>query len=310
MRYSVMVAGQEDVTWPQWLALAQTCEDAGIEALFRSDHYQSVQGDVERGSLDAWATLAALATRTTTLRLGTLVSPTTFRHPSVLAKCAVTADHISSGRVELGIGAGWHAPEHDAYGFPFPDPATRYAVFEEQVEIVRRQLDGETFDFDGAHYRLDGCQARPVPIQARLPVIVAGRGRRRGARLGALHADEYNTAFVGPREAEQRKVNVERACREVGRSTLPFSVMTGCILGKDKQAVRDRAALFMQRSAQSGSVDDWLDQHRATWVIGTLTEAKRQVEGYRRAGVSRLHLRHQLHDDLDMVGLLGELAAG
>src|SRR5581483_12054287 len=119
MRVCLMIEGQEDVTWDQWLALARACEEHGYEGLFRSDHYLSVEGRRERGSLDAWTTLAGLAAVTSRIRLGTLVSPATFRHPSVLAKAAVAVDHISGGRVELGLGAGWNEPEHRAYGFPF-----------------------------------------------------------------------------------------------------------------------------------------------------------------------------------------------
>src|SRR6201990_383877 len=113
-----MIEGQEDVAWPDWVALAHACERLGFDALFRSDHYLSVGGRTDRGSLDAWGTISGLAAITTTLRLGTLVSPATFRHPSVLAKAVVTADHISSGRVELGIGTGWLEGEHVAYGLP------------------------------------------------------------------------------------------------------------------------------------------------------------------------------------------------
>ena len=118
-----MIEGQEDVTWEDWVALADTCERCGIEALFRSDHYLSVLNPPtqagERGALDAWGTLNALAARTTSLRLGTMVSPTSFRHPSVLAKLVVTADHVSNGRIELGMGTGWSEIEHTAMGFPF-----------------------------------------------------------------------------------------------------------------------------------------------------------------------------------------------
>src|SRR5881409_3649188 len=119
MRVCLMVEGQEDVTWDDWVAIAGACERAGLEGLFRSDHYASVLGRPERGSLDAWATLSALAARTERIRLGSLVSPATFRHPSVLARNAVTVDHVSNGRVELGIGGGWHEQEHRRHGFEF-----------------------------------------------------------------------------------------------------------------------------------------------------------------------------------------------
>ncbi|HEX5927111.1 MAG TPA: LLM class flavin-dependent oxidoreductase [Baekduia sp.] len=141
MRIALMIEGQEDVTWEDWVALAETCETSGIEALFRSDHYLSVSGRHERGALDAWGTINALAARTSTLRLGTMVSPTSFRHPSVLGKLATTADHVSGGRIELGLGTGWSEVEHTAYGFPFLSMAERMDVFEEQtVELIGREL--------------------------------------------------------------------------------------------------------------------------------------------------------------------------
>jgi alkanesulfonate monooxygenase SsuD/methylene tetrahydromethanopterin reductase-like flavin-dependent oxidoreductase (luciferase family) len=155
MRVCLMIEGQESVTWDEWLQLAKACEDSPIDALFRSDHYQSVMGQTDRSSLDAWATICGLAASTSTLRLGTLVSPVTFRHPSVLAKSFVTADHISGGgRIELGMGSGWLEAEHEAYGFPFPPTGERVKMFEEQIEIVRRQWDEEPFDFEGEHYRI------------------------------------------------------------------------------------------------------------------------------------------------------------
>jgi len=132
MRICLMIEGQEDVTWEQWLALAGACEEHGLEGLFRSDHYMSVMGRRGRGSLDAWATLAGLAARTSRIRLGTMVSPVTFRHPSVLAKMVVTVDHISGGRAELGMGAGWHQDEHTAYGFDLPPSDQRMSLLAEQ----------------------------------------------------------------------------------------------------------------------------------------------------------------------------------
>src|SRR5215204_41976 len=121
MRVCLMIEGQEGVTWEQWHTLGREVEDSGLEGLFRSDHYAGLMGDETRGSLDAWTQIAALGALTSRIRLGTLVSPITFRHPALLAKAVATADHVSGGRVELGIGAGWNAREHAAHGFPFPD---------------------------------------------------------------------------------------------------------------------------------------------------------------------------------------------
>src|SRR5947199_10129198 len=145
MRFAVMIEGQEDVTWEDWLDLARTCERLGFETLFRSDHYLSVMGARTRGALDAWATVCGLAAATSTVRLGTLVSPATFRHPSVLAKMVVSADHVSGGRVELGMGTGWLEAEHRAYGFEFPPLGRRMEMLAEQLEIVTRSWAAEPF---------------------------------------------------------------------------------------------------------------------------------------------------------------------
>src|SRR5215210_75322 len=155
MDLCVMIEGQEGVTWPQWQAIAAACEEHGVGSLFRSDHYLPLDGDEERPALDAWGTICALAATTTTLRLGTLVSPATFRHPAVVAKLAVTADQISGGRVSLGLGAGWHEREHEAFGFAFGSTRERMDVFAEQLAVVRRlwAADGAV-RFDGARYRV------------------------------------------------------------------------------------------------------------------------------------------------------------
>src|SRR5947199_6685573 len=152
MRVALMIEGQEGVTWPQWCALADACEEHGVETLFRSDHYVS-QGDEDANvAHDAWTTIAALAARTTTLRFGTLVSPVTFRPPAVLANAAATADHVSGGRIELGLGAGWMEREHRAYDFPFPEMSVRLEMFAEQLEIVHRLWTRSRIGFHGAPY--------------------------------------------------------------------------------------------------------------------------------------------------------------
>jgi alkanesulfonate monooxygenase SsuD/methylene tetrahydromethanopterin reductase-like flavin-dependent oxidoreductase (luciferase family) len=188
MRIALMIEGQEDVTWEDWVSLADTCEETGIEALFRSDHYLSVMGEGERSALDAWATINALAARTRTLRLGTMVSPASFRHPSELAKVVTTADHVSGGRVELGMGTGWSEVEHTAYGFSFRPMGERMDVLAEQLEIVHDGHWGAApFSFTGKHYTLKDLDARPKPVQRpHPPLIMGGMAGPRAARLARV----------------------------------------------------------------------------------------------------------------------------
>ena len=313
MRICLMVEGQEDVTWPEWVALATACEDAGLDGLFRSDHYFTVQGRPERGALDAWATIAALAVVTERIQLGTLVSPATFRHPSVLAKMVVTADHVSGGRVELGIGAGWHEPEHVAFGFPFPSPATRLDMLAEQIEVVRRSWAPAPFDFHGRHYQLDACDPRPKPLRQPHPnLIVGGSGGRRSIALAARWADEYNTVFASPEVCRERRQKVDDAWQAAGRdpAAATFSVMTGCVIGADEADLHQRTRRTMDRHhADDTTEQEWLAEKRPEWVVGTVAEAVDQLRQLELAGVQRVMLQHQTNDDVAMVHLLGEVQA-
>ena len=306
MELCVMIEGQEDVAWPEWQALAAACEEHGVPALFRSDHYLPLGGHHERAVLDAWATVCALASTTTRLRLGTLVSPATFRHPSVLAKVAASADQISDGRIELGLGAGWHAGEHAAYGMPFAETKARMDVFAEQLEVVRGLWGAGEFAFSGAHYELAGVDALPKPVQDPMPLIVGGSGGPRSARLAARFASEYNTPFPTLDDVRERKGAVTDAWYAEGRDpgTLRFSVMTGAVLGRDAGDVRDRAERLGAKTDTPGFTPP------ESWISGTVDEAAAQLRALAGAGVDRVMLQLLLHDDLDQVALIGrELAA-
>jgi alkanesulfonate monooxygenase SsuD/methylene tetrahydromethanopterin reductase-like flavin-dependent oxidoreductase (luciferase family) len=288
MDLCLMIEGQEDVTWAGWVALARACEENGIGWLFRSDHYYSVDDRGERGALDAWATIAGLAAVTERLRFGTLVSPASFRHPSVLAKGVVTADHISGGRVELGMGTGWWEREHEAYGFE------------------------ERFSFSGRHYSLRDLDALPKPVQRpRPPLLIGGMAGPRSARLAARWADEYNTVYPTPDDVRSRRANVARACEEAGREPLRFSAMTGFVLGRDRGEVSDRARRLAEWQGEDArDVEGFLGGLPDAWIIGTVDEAAEQLRALADAGLDRVMLQHHLHDDLDAVALIGrDLAA-
>ena len=282
-----MVEGQEGVDWPQWLALGRAAEAAGLEGLFRSDHYRSIVRGEPAGSLDAWAVLAALAASTERIRLGTMVSPVTFRPASVLAKNVVTVDHVSNGRVELGIGAGWYEAEHETYGFPFGTTRTRLDELDRQLAEITRQF-------------ADADDIWPKPVQRpRPPIIVGGRARPRTVRAAIRFADEYNTVFPSVEEARERRRTLADAAREAGREPLCFSMMIGCVVGRDRSDTSERLAAWRALTGQDGSPG----------IAGTIDEVAEELRRYEAVGVERAMLQHLVHEDIEMVAVLGELAA-
>ena len=304
-----MIEGQEGVTWPQWRALAAACEEHGVPSLFRSDHYQNLDGQHrERGSLDAWGTIIALSALTTELRLGTMVTPTSFRHPSVLAKLVVTADHVSDGRIDIGLGAGWHQREHDAYGFPFLAAAERVDVLEEQLQILMGHWGQDEFSFTGEHYALVGLNAQPKPVQRpRPPLIMGGNAGPRSAALAARFADEYNTPFPSLEHIQRRKAAIDQACERAGREPIPFSIMAGAILGADAGEVEQRARRVAEATGQDPGA--LLRDPPPGWIVGTLEQAAEQLAPIREAGVSRVMCNQYVEPEVEQVARIGELAS-
>jgi len=281
-----MVEGQEGVSWPQWVALAQAAEQAGLEGMFRSDHYLGIVQGAVTGGLDAWATLSALGAVTERIRLGTLVSPVTFRHPSVLAKCVVTADHVSNGRVELGLGAGWYEAEHAAYRFVFPPVRERMDELDRQLEELARQLAADDI--------------QPKPVQRPRPrLIIGGSARPRTVRAAVQWADEYNTTFPTVEQARDRRRAVDDAARAAGREPLTFSMMTGCVVGRDRADVEERLRAWRNVTGRDGDPP----------LSGTVDELVERLRAYESVGVERAMLQHLDHEDVEMVAVLGELAS-
>jgi F420-dependent oxidoreductase-like protein len=312
MEVTLMIEGQEDVTWDDWVAIAEACERSGIGTLFRSDHYLSVEDRRERGSLDALTTLAGLAAITEKLRLGTMVSPATFRHPSVFAKSVVTIDQISGGRVEPGLGAGWWDREHEAYGFDLPELGPRMDAFEEQLEIITRQWKEGAFSFDGEHFKIEDLDAQPKPVQRpRPPFIVGGSGGPRSLRIAVQWADEYNTVFLGPEEMADLRAKLDAACEKHGRdpATLPLSVMTGWIVGETREEVVDRAARLGQWKDEGEDGEEFLDAQRDAVITGTVDEAVDQLRALHEAGCHRVMAQHLLHRDIESIELIGREVA-
>src|SRR5215217_7141183 len=278
-----MIEGQEGVTWEQWVALARAADAAGIEAMYRSDHYLAIaRAGRAGGSLDAWTTLAGLAAVTERIRLGTLVSPVTFRPAAVLAKSVVTVDHISNGRVDLGIGAGWYEAEHEVYGF-------RFLTAGERVALLRELL-----------------QTKPVQ-QPHPHLIVGGSGKGGTVEPAVRWANEYNTTGAGPGECRRRREALDRACESAGRdpASLPLSLMRTCIVGTDEADLRHHVARYVEIYRPGTSVDDLLEGTDEADLIGTVDEVAERLTAYERAGVSRVMLQHLVHEDLEMVEVIG-----
>jgi alkanesulfonate monooxygenase SsuD/methylene tetrahydromethanopterin reductase-like flavin-dependent oxidoreductase (luciferase family) len=299
MRVCLMIEGQEDVSWDDWLALADACERHGLEGLFRSDHYLGIVGGRAGAAHDAWATLAALAARTSRIRLGTLVSPVTFRHPAVLARMAVTADHVSNGRIEVGIGAGWYEAEHEAHGFAFPPIRERFDKLEADAEAIVRAWTEDD-------------RAQPKPVQRpHPPLIVGGSAKPRGARLAARFAQEYNTVFATAEDCRERRARLDEACRAVGRdpATLPLSLMTGVVVGRTPDEARERGRRLYEHVGGQGDLDNWLAERGEVSLIGTVDEVAARLRELEAAGVTRVMLQHLDHRDLETVAVIGaELA--
>jgi alkanesulfonate monooxygenase SsuD/methylene tetrahydromethanopterin reductase-like flavin-dependent oxidoreductase (luciferase family) len=288
MRVCLMIEGQEGVSWDDWVALARVCEESGLEGLFRSDHYLSVMVDGNRESLDAWATISALATLTDRIRLGTLVSPVTFRHAGEIAKVVATADRISGGRVELGLGAGWNEREHEAFGFAFPDLPERMNLLEQQLEHVTRQW----------------AKLPPAPAQRpRPPLLMGGAAGPRACRLAARYADEYNTAFATLEQCAERRARVAEACDRAGRAPLVFSLMTPCVVGQTAREVLDRVQRRLKITGRDDDPVAWLSGEDK--IAGTSEEVVARLRSYEAAGVERVFLQHLDHSDLDMIRLIG-----
>ncbi|MGW2093701.1 LLM class F420-dependent oxidoreductase [Promicromonospora sukumoe] len=289
---------QQGASYDDQLAVAQATERLGFSAFFRSDHYLAM-GDRDGlpGPTDSWVTLAGLARETSTVRLGTLVSSATFRHPGVLAIQVAQVDQMSGGRVELGLGTGWFAAEHAAYGIPFPDK--RFGILEEQLAVVTGLWStpvGETFSFSGEHYQITDSPALPKPAQAKIPVLVGGGGPRRTPALAARYGDEYNQSFPEISEIGPRIKVIEKALSDAGRE--PGSIVQSVAL---VAAVGQDEAEFTRRAAAIGREPAELREHG---IAGTVAEAVDRLKALEAEGVQRVYLQVLDLADLDHLDLI------
>ena len=307
--FRLMLEGQEGVTWQQWLAIARTCERLGFDALLTSDHYLSVVTTDEPGSNDAWTLLGALAASTERLRLGTMVSPVTFRLPAVLAKAATTVDRISGGRALLGMGAGWWDEEHRSHGIPFPPVPERFAMLEEQLEIVHGLWSEDVFSFEGRHYALEECRFLPRPVQRpHPPIALGGKGGPRLARLVARWADEFNRVGGTPQDVRVSIDRVSDAVDQAGRdpASVTMSFMTWVFVGRTDDEWRARVEQARRLDPTAGPFEAYLEDISRDCIAGTVEQAIERMNEYAAVGVQTFVLNHELFDDLDQIELLAE----
>ena len=300
----IFVEPQQGASYDTLLAVARRAEALGFGAFFRSDHYL-VMGDHDGlpGPTDAWVTLAGIARETDTIRLGTLVSPVTFRSPGLLAISVAQVDQMSGGRVELGLGAGWYEREHEAYGFDFPPTGRRFEMLADQLAIVQGLWStpvGETFSYRGSAHSVVDSPGLPKPVQQPVPVIVGGGGAVKTPALAARHAAEFNVGFRTVEFFGEQRARVQAACDEIGRTTpMLYSAALVTCVGRDE-------AEYSRRAAAIGREPDEL---RTNGAAGTVTEVAELIARWHAAGAERLYLQILDLDDLDHLDLIANEVA-
>ncbi len=286
MQLRIFVEPQFGATYADQLAMAQAAEAHGFDAFFRSDHFLTMGGDGLPGPTDSWVTLGAIARETQRIRLGTLMTSATFRHPGHLAMSVAQVDEMSGGRVELGFGAGWFLAEHKAYGFPFPEAiGERFDRFEEQLEVVAGLWGtpaGERYSFSGQHYELSDSPALPKPSQQPPPMIIGGMGAKRTPRLAATFAAEYNAPFADAGAAAAQYERVRAACETAGRDpdTIVMSHAITVFCEDDEDTARARAEAL-------GVPGPML----TTAAVGSPEQVAERLREYADAGATRSYLQ-------------------
>ncbi|MGC0366862.1 F420-dependent oxidoreductase-like protein [Rhodococcus sp. 27YEA15] len=302
MELRIFTEPQQGATYDQLLAVAQTAEKLGYGAFFRSDHYLAMNSDGLPGPSDAWITLAGIARETSTIRLGTLVTSATFRHPGPLAISVAQVDQMSGGRVDFGIGAGWYEEEHRAYGIPFPALRERFELLEETLDVVTglwRAPVGETVDYAGKHIRIENSPGLPKPHQAGgPPILIGGTGKKKTPALAAKFASEFNIPFKSAAETAEVFARVRAACVEISRNPDELIYSNALVLccGKNEAEIAKRAA----------AIGRDVDELRENGLAGTPAEVIDKIGTFADAGAQRLYLQTLDLTDLDHL----ELVAG
>ncbi|WP_199255176.1 LLM class F420-dependent oxidoreductase [Mycolicibacterium mengxianglii] len=303
MDFRVFVEPQQGASYADQLSVAKAAESLGYSAFFRSDHYVAMSGDGLPGPTDSWVTLAGLARETERIRLGTMVTSATFRHPGPLAISVAQVDEMSGGRVDLGIGTGWFEAEHQAYAIPFPPLGERFERLAEQLDILTGLWStptGDTFDYTGTHYTISNSPALPKPTQQPgPPIIIGGKGKKRTPELAAKFAAEFNVPFSPLDEITTQFERVSAAVAAAGRTadSMTYSACFVVCAGRDDAEVARRA------QAIGREVDEL---HTNTPLVGTPAEIVDKLGAFADAGVERVYLQVLDLSDLDLLELFAD----
>ncbi len=314
MRFGLMVEPQQGLSYAEQLDLARLAERLGFESFFRSDHYRRFPGPAGRPTTDAWTVLAGIARETERIRLGALVSPVTFRHPGSFVKVVTTVDEMSGGRVDVAVGAGWNEEEHRDLGLPFPDITQRADLLEDELQILHGLWEHPSgWSFRGKQLSLDNTSFNPSPVQRpHPPIIVGGDGKPRSIRLAARYADEYNMSNNGAEVCAIAFRRLDEECRAIGRdpASITRSAMVGLLIGRDEAEVNRRAAELIEFVGAGTTADEWLEQRRPRWVLGTPDQARTRLAEFEAAGAERVMLQDFLPRNHAMIELAAEELIG
>ena len=311
VKLGIMLEGQEDLTWEKWHDWVDRCEALGFESLWRSDHLQPLVLGAEKEALEAWVSFTTLAARTERIRFGAMVTPMTFRHPSVLAKMAASIDQLSGGRLEMGLGAGWCVPEHSAFGIPFYDWKTRYGMLEEGIGVIKALWTEDNATFKGQHFTLEGATSYPKPTQSpHPPFVIGGNGEKRTIPIAGKYAQEWNginltvEGFVAKREL------LHQSCRKAGRETgeITTSLAATGIIGRDDGEYARRLAvvagmLQSRKDIGEASPEELMDKG---FIVGTAERVVEQILAYGEAGASRVMFQLYDYADTALLDLIAE----
>lgn len=299
LRLALMIEGQEGLTWDRWRRLARTAEEGGFESLFRSDHLTGLFGDSRRPSLDLWASLTWLATATSRIRFGPLVAPLTFHHPALLAKRAAAVAELGNGRLDLGIGAGWHEGEHRMFGIPFPPLKERIDRLECGARTIRALWQGKKATLTQPYYPLVDAESYPLPPGGRVPLIIGARGERRTLAIAAAHADEWNITRVTFDDYAAKRRVLDAHCAAAGRDAraIARSLMVPVIVGRtgaELAARHTRARAIFPRVPE-----DEVSWRAAGFLYGTPERVVIDLKRWESLGVQRVMLQMlDMEDDV------------